>query len=137
MKLVALSLLVVGLLAGPAAAAEPVSRTFNATVDRVWAVTEAVLKHLGWKIEKADRAIGWITTDDRMVVGEDYGVYEKGTQHQLRVNVRSAGADRTTVTIERSLFTRERILWINKDQPITAKDQSVEKSLLDDIGKSL
>ena len=137
MKLVALSLLVVGLLAGPAAAAEPVSRTFNAPVDRVWAVTEAVLKHLGWKIEKADRTIGWITTDDRMVVGEDYGVYEKGTQHQLRVNVRSAGADRTTVTIERSLFTRERILWINKDQPITAKDQSVEKTLLDDIGKSL
>jgi hypothetical protein len=136
MKLVALSLMVVLLLTA-AAAAEPVSRTFSAPVDRVWGVTEAVLKHLGWKIEKADRAIGWITTDDRMVEGGQYGVYEKGTQHQLRVNVRAAGADKATVTIERSVFARERILWMNKDQPITVKDQDVEKNLLDQIGKSL
>jgi hypothetical protein len=132
----ALSLMMVVLLAG-VAAAEPVSRTFNAPVDRVWAVTEAVLKHLGWDIEKADRAIGWITTDDRMVEGGQYGVYEKGTQHQLRVNVRAASGDKTTVTIERSVFTRERILWMNKDQPIAATDQNVEKNLLDQIGKSL
>ena len=136
MKLVALSLMVVVLLAG-AAAAEPVSRTFNAPVDRVWAVTESVLRHLGWKVEKSDRAIGWITTDDRMVEGGQYGVYEKGTQHQLRLNLRAAGADKTTVTVERSVFARKRILWMNEDQPIAVKDQNVEKSLLDDIGKSL
>lgn len=137
MKLVALLLLVVGLLAGPAAAAEPVSRTLNAPVDRVWAVTEAVLKHLGWEIEKSDRTIGWITTRSRMLEGGDYGVYAKGLRHLVRVHVRSAGADKTTVTIERSVFNRERILWMDKDEPVVVRDQAVEKSLLDDIGKSL
>jgi hypothetical protein len=137
MKLVALSLLAVVLLTGSARAAEPVSRTMNAPPDRVWAVTEAVLKHLGWEIEKADRSIGWITTKSRMVEGGDYGVYAKGTRHLVRVNVRAAGADRTTVSVERSVFNRERILWMDKDEPIVARDQAVEKSLLDDIGKSL
>jgi hypothetical protein len=103
----------------------------------VWAVTEAVLKHLGWEIDKADRSIGWITTKSRMVEGGDYGVYAKGTRHVMRVNVRAAGADKTTVTVERSVFNRERILWMDKDQPIVVNDQAVEKTLLDDIGKSL
>ena len=137
MKLVALSLLVVGLLAGPAAAVEPVTRTLNAPVDRVWSVTEAMLKHLGWEIEKVDRTIGWITTKSRVLEGEEYGVYAKGTRHQLRVHVHAAGADKTTVSVERTVFNRERILWIDKDQPVAARDQAVEKTLLDDIGKSL
>jgi len=137
MKLFALSLLAVVLLTGSAGAAEPVSRTMNAPPDRVWAVTEAVLKHLGWEIDKADRSIGWITTKSRMVEGGDYGVYAKGTRHVMRVNVRAAGADKTTVTVERSVFNRERILWMDKDQPIVVNDQAVEKTLLDDIGKSL
>ena len=137
MKLVALSLLAVVLLTGAAGAAEPVSRTMNAPPDRVWAVTEAVLKHLGWEIEKADRSIGWITTKSRMVEGGDYGVYAKGTRHAVRINLRAAGADKTTVSVERSVFNRERILWMDKDEPIVARDQAVEKSLLDDIGKSL
>jgi len=137
MKLFALSLLAVVLLTGSVGAAEPVSRTMNAPPDRVWAVTEAVLKHLGWEIDKADRSIGWITTKSRMVEGGDYGVYAKGTRHVMRVNVRAAGADKTTVTVERSVFNRERILWMDKDQPIVVNDQAVEKTLLDDIGKSL
>lgn len=137
MKLVALSLLAVVLLSGSAGAAEPVSRTMNAPADRVWAVTEAVLKHLGWEIEKADRSIGWITTKSRMVEGGDYGVYAKGTRHQLRIHVKGAGPDKTTVSVERSVFNRERILWMDKDEPVAAKDQGVEKTLLDAIGKSL
>jgi hypothetical protein len=123
-------------LAGPAFA-DPVSRTINASDDRVWAVTEAVLKHQGWEIEKQDRTIGWITTKSRMVEGGDYGVYAKGTRHLLKIHVKSAGNGKTAVTVERSLFNRERILWMDKDEPLIAKDQNVEKALLDAIGKSL
>jgi hypothetical protein len=103
----------------------------------VWAVTEAVLKHQGWEIEKTDRTIGWITTKSRMLEGGDYGVYAKGLRHQLRVHVKGAGTGKTTVSVERSVFNRERILWMDKDEAVPAKDQAVEKTLLDDIGKSL
>ena len=134
------ALLLVGLvvaLAGPAFAADPVSRTLNAPEERVWSVTEAVLKHQGWEIEKIDRTIGWITTKSRMVEGGDYGVYAKGTRHLLKIHLKGAGTGKTAVTVERSLFNRERILWMDKDEPVATKDQTVEKALLDDIGKSL
>jgi hypothetical protein len=124
-------------LVGPVFAGEPVSRTLNAPEERVWSVTEAVLKHQGWEIEKADRTIGWITTKSRMVEGGDYGVYAKGTRHLLKIHLKGAGAGKTAVTVERSLFNRERILWMDKDEPVATKDQTVEKALLDDIGKSL
>ena len=137
MTLVKLSLLLVVLLAGVADGAEPVTRTLDAGEDRVWAVTESVLKVQGWEIEKSERAIGWITTRSRMVEGEDYGVYAKGTRHLLRIHVKAAAPGKTTVSVERSLFNRERILWMDKDEPLVAKDQDVEKRLLDDIQKSL
>ena len=41
------------------------------------------------------------------------------------------------MSVERSVFNRERILWMDKDEPVAKKDQAVEKTLLDDIGKSL
>jgi hypothetical protein len=129
-------LLLVSVLAAPAFA-EPVSQTYAAPLERVWATTEAVLKHLGWDIDKADRGIGWITTESRSVDGEDYGVYAKGTRHRLRLNLRSAGENRTTVSVERTVFKRERILWIDKDEPVTVADTEVEKALLAAIGKSL
>ena len=137
MKLLTLLLLLVAGVAGPAAGAEPVTRAFDAPEDRVWAVTESVLKVQGWKIENAERAIGWITTRSRMVEGEDYGVYAKGTRHLLRIHVKAAGPGKTSVSVERSLFNRERILWMDKDEALTAKNQDVEKRLLDDIRKSL
>ncbi len=137
MKAVTLSLLLVAALASAADAADPVSRTVNAPEDRVWAVTESVLKHQGWEIEKADRTIGWITTRSRMVEGGDYGVYAKGTRHLLRVQVKSEAPGSTRISVERSVFNRERILWMDKDEPVAARDQDVEKRLLDDIGKSL
>ena len=131
------SLVLAAVLVSAAGATEPVSRTYNAPEARAWAVTEAVLKHLGWEIEKADRTIGWITTRSRMIEGGDYGVYAKGTRHLLRVHVKGAADNRSTVTVERSLFNRERILWMDKDEPIVKKDQEVEKGVLDAIGKSL
>jgi hypothetical protein len=125
------------LIATTAAAEGPVDRTFNAPVDRVWGATEAVLKHLGWDIDKADRSFGLITTDSRRVDGENYGVYEKALRHRLRLLVKAAGEGRTTVSVERAVFKRERILFVDKDQPITDPSQNVEKALLDAIGKAL
>ena len=137
MKLVTLLLLLVVGVVGSADGAEPVTRTLDAPEDRVWAVTESVLKVQGWKIEKSERAIGWITTKSRMVEGEDYGVYAKGTRHLLRIHVKGAGPGKTSVSVERSLFNRERILWMDKDETLAAENQDVEKRLLDDIRKSL
>ena len=122
---------------GAAAAAEPVTRTYNAPLERVWSTTEAVLKHLGWDVDKADRIIGFITTDSRRVDGENYGVYEKSLRHRLRLHVKALGEDRATVSVERTLFKRERILFVDNDEPVTAPDQSVETALLDAIGKGL
>ncbi|HEX9822456.1 MAG TPA: hypothetical protein VGD07_22890 [Methylomirabilota bacterium] len=130
-------LVAVLLAAATAATAGPVERTFNAPVERVWAVTEAVLKHLGWDLDKTDRAIGFITTDSRRVDGDNFGVYEKATRHRLRLHVKAAGERRTTVSVERSLFKRERILFVDKDEPVAASDQNVEKAVLDAIGKAL
>jgi hypothetical protein len=137
MKAVALTVLLLLLTVTPAAATEPVTRTFAAPVERVWTATEAVLKHLGWDVDKIDRSIGFITTDSRRVEGEDYGVYAKGTRHRLRLNVRSAGDNRTAVSVERTVFKRERILWMDKDEPVTVTDTAVETSVLDAIGKAL
>lgn len=121
----------------PALAAEPLSRTYNAPVERVWGVTESVLKFLGWDVDKADRGLGMITTDSRRVEGEDYGVYAKGTRHTLRITIRAAGDNRSTVGVERTVFKRERILWMDKDEPIQVSDQEVEKSILDAIARAL
>jgi len=137
MKLLAMTTALALLLAGALAAAEPVSRTYAAPVDRVWSVTESVLKVQGWDIDRADRSIGTIVTESRRVEGEDYGVYAKGTRHRLQVEVRPAGDGKTTVTVQRTLFKRERILFVDKDEPLTATDQNVEKALLDSIGRAL
>jgi hypothetical protein len=125
------------MIAGAAEAAGPVTRTYNAPVERVWSTTEAVLKHLGWDVDKADRSIGFITTDSRRVDGENYGVYEKSLRHRLRLHVKALGEGRATVSVERALFKRERILFVDNDEPVTAPDQSVETALLDAIGKGL
>ena len=124
------------LLAVPALAA-PVEFTYNAPVDRVWEKTVAVLKVLGWDVDKAERSVGIIVTDSRRVDGDNYGVYEKALRHKLQINIRRVSDTRTTVGIERSVFKRERILFVDKDEPIEDKRTDVQKSILDAIGKSL
>lgn len=136
MRLLAV-VMAVALGTGSASAAEPVARTFTAPVDRVWTATETVLKHLGWDVDKADRSIGFITTDSRRLEGDDFGVYAKGTRHRLQIVIKTAGDNRTTVTVERSVFKRERILWMDKDEPVTTTDTTVENHVLDSIGKAL
>jgi uncharacterized lipoprotein len=121
----------------PALAGEPVSQTFPAPPDKMWTVATSVLKQMGWDIEKSDQAGGWINTESRSVDGEDYGVYAQGTRHRLMIKLKAAGANRTTVTVERALFKRERILWIDKDEPLVTSDQTVEKAVLTAIGQAL
>jgi len=125
------------LLAAPATAAGPVEFTFNAPVDTVWDKTMAVLKVLGWDIDRSDRGIGIIVTESRRLDGDNFGVYEKALRHRLQLNVRKASDARTIVGIERSVFKRERILFVDKDEPIDDPRTEVQKSILDAIGKSL
>jgi hypothetical protein len=139
MRILTCALLLALALASAAPAAEPVAQTFNAPMDRVWTVTEAVLKQLGWDIDKKDRTIGMIGTDSRRVEGQDWGVYAKGLRHRLTLYVKAASDNRTTVTIERNVFKRERILWIDNDEPVaTSSDKrDIERSILSAIAKAL
>ena len=138
MKRVMAILLLASALASPAIAAEPVAQTYNAPIERVWATVEAVLKQLGWDIERKDRSIGMITTESRRLEGEDYGVYAKGTRHRLTLHLKAASENRTIVTVERDTFRRERILWIDKDEPANVGGGTeVQRSLLSSIGKAL
>jgi hypothetical protein len=134
--LLALGLLLAG-APGPLGAADVPNRTFDAPLDRVWTVTESILKSLGWEIDTYDRAVGWILTDSRGVEFKDYAVYGKGLRHKLRISLKTAGESRTTVTVERELYTEERVLWMAERKPVPATDQNVETGILDAIGRSL
>jgi len=132
------AVLLVLLLAAQAASA-PVEATYNAPVDVVWDKTLAVLKVLGWDLDKdrVDRSIGFIVTGSRRVDGDNFGVYEKSLRHRLQIHVRRVSDSRTTVSIERSVFKRERIVFVDKDEPIEDARTDVQKSVLDAIGKTL
>ena len=134
--LLALGLLLAG-ARGPRGAPHVPNRTFDAPLDRVWTVTESILKSLGWEIDTYDRAVGWILTDSRGVEFKDYAVYGKGLRHKLRISLKTAGESRTTVTVERELYTEERVLWMAERKPVPATDQTVETGILDAIGRSL
>jgi hypothetical protein len=127
------------LLGGPGnvLGADPPSRTFDAPIDRVWTVTESVLKSLGWEIDKSDRAVGWFLTDSRGVDFKDYAVYGKGVRHKLRVALKAVGDGRTAVSVEREVYTEERILWMTERKPVPATDQAVELGVLEAIQRSL
>jgi hypothetical protein len=132
--LVTLALL---LAAGPAAAQDGAPRTFNAPTDRVYTVTRSVLKSLGWDVDKEDRAVGWIRTDSRRLDGDNFGVHAKGVKHRLRVVISRQDAGRCAVTVERRVYKEERILFVDKEEDIKTDDRSVEKRILDEIGRSL
>ncbi|HET7875769.1 MAG TPA: hypothetical protein VFN71_09600 [Methylomirabilota bacterium] len=134
---VILVLLVAGLGGLAAAQADDRTRVFNAPVDRVWIVTRSTLKGLGWDIDKEDRDVGWIRTDSRRLEGDNYGVYAKGTKHRLRVVIHGQSDGKTAVTIERNVFKQERILFVDKEETIPTSDHTVERQILDAIGKSL
>lgn len=120
-----------------AGAAEAMTRVYGAPVDRVWTVTRSVLKSLGWDIDKEDRDVGWIRTDSRRLDGENYGVYAKGVKHRLRLVVKGQEGGKTAVTVERRVYKEERILFVDKEEDIKTDDRSVEKRILEEIGRSL
>ena len=119
------------------ASADDRTRTFSAPADRVWTVARSTLESLGWKIDKEDRDVGWVVTRSRGVDHEDYGVYAKGTRHRLRVMVKGRAGGKTEVTVERRLWKEERILWMDKEEELTTTDRTVEKQVLEAIGKGL
>jgi hypothetical protein len=121
----------------PQAGDPATSRTFAAPPDRVWPVVESVLRGLGWDIDKSDRAVGWILTDSRGAEFKDFAVYGKGTRHKLRLTLKAAGEGRTTVSVERELYTEERILWMTDRKPLQVTDHAVEAGVLDAIQKGL
>ncbi len=119
------------------ASADDSTRTFSAPADRVWTVARSTLESLGWKIDKEDRDVGWVVTKSRGVDHDDYGVYAKGTRHRLRVMVKGREGGKTEVTVERRLWKEERILWMDKEEDLNTSDRTVEKQVLDAIGKGL
>jgi uncharacterized lipoprotein len=139
MKRIVSVMALVAVLAGTAGAAlaADVEQAYTAPVDRVWSTTVSVLKVMGWDIDKEDRNIGALVTESRRLEGEDYGVYAKGIRHRLRLMIKAVDNARTRVSVQREVFKRERILFVDKDEPIMATDQNVEKALLDAIGKAL
>ena len=137
-RALAAALVLGGLLAGAGAAiADDASRTFTAPPDRVFTVTRSVLESLGWDIDKEDRDVGWIVTDSRRLDGDNFGVYAKGVEHRLRVSVRRLDGGRSSVSVERRVYKEERILFVDKEEDIKTDDRSVEKRILDEIGRSL
>jgi len=119
------------------ASADDRTRTFSAPADRVWTVARSTLESLGWKIDKEDRDVGWVVTKSRGVDHDDYGVYAKGTRHRLRVMVKGREGGKTEMTVERRLWKEERILWMDKEEELNTTDRTVEKQVLDAIGKGL
>jgi hypothetical protein len=131
--------LVLGLIGGalPGRAATVPSRTFDAPIDRVWTVTQTVLKTLGWEVDRSDRAVGWLLTDPRSLDFKEYAVYGKGLRHKLRISLKRVSEGRTLVSVERELYTEERVLWMVERTPVTATEQTVETGVLDAIGQGL
>ena len=84
--------------------------------DRVFTVTRSVPKSLGWDVDKEDRDVG---TDSRRLDGDNLD------------------ASRTAVTVERRVYEEERILFVAKEEDLKTDDRSVEKRILDEIGRSL
>ena len=136
-RALAAALVLGGLLAGSGAAIDDASRTFAAPPDRVFTVTRSVLESLGWDIDKEDRDVGWIVTDSRRLDGDNFGAYAKGVEHLLRVSVRRLDGGRSSVSVERRVYKEERILFVDKEEDIKTDDRSVEKRILDEIGRSL
>ncbi len=133
----AVAVLAVAVLLPARASADDRTREFQAPADRVWTVTVSTLKSLGWDIDKEDRNVGWITTDSRRLEGDNYGVYEKALRHRLRITVKGRDNGRTEVSIQRRLYKSERQVFVTKEEDVPAKDQIVEKAILDAIGRSL
>ncbi len=123
------------------AAAAPAQRTVPAPLERVWAAAEAVLEREGWGIDHADRTAGVLVSKSHRLAGDDRGL--QATTRRLRLRVRVApAAGGTTVTVEREVFARERVLWVEREAAVVLRDALVpadtglERRLLAAIGEA-
>jgi 2-phospho-L-lactate transferase/gluconeogenesis factor (CofD/UPF0052 family) len=132
-------------LAGPLAAGAAevaVVELPPAPMERVWRATEAALRELGWGIDHADRTIGVLVTESHRLAGDDEGIQARTRRLRLRVRLVPATERETRVVIERELFDRERVLWVEKDDPIVLRDAlgpdpGLERRLVAAIRKAL
>lgn len=115
-------------------------RSFNVPFERVWTVSESTLRSLGWDIDRRDRAGGYIITDSRSLEKDNLGVYERSLRVRLRVRIEATDSGRTVVSVERRVFRRERVMWVNKDAPVDLDPRvtrEAEQEILAAIGRSL
>ncbi|MBI3636550.1 MAG: hypothetical protein HY216_10140 [Candidatus Rokubacteria bacterium] len=137
----ALLLVVMGLLASSAAAGDGVTATFAAPLERVWAATEAALDAQGWDVSETQRPLGLIVTKTRRLSGDDQIFIAKSVRVRLRVRLVATGDDRTMVTVEREILTRERLLFVERDvvagprDPLAVRD--LERNVLRGIARAL
>lgn len=119
-RLTALAL--AAILVAPATAEDARTQTFAASLERVFAAVEAALRAEGWGVDHADRPLGLIISKSRRLAGDDDGIHAKTRRLRLRIQLTPAGHDVTAVAIERELFDRERLLWMEKDTPVALRD---------------
>jgi hypothetical protein len=122
-------------------AGETVAVLFAAPGERVWGATLEVLKREGWGIDRTARPIGLITTKSQRLHGVIDLLVARSTRVRLRVEIEPIDGERTVVRIERELFLRERLGWVEHDEvvddPLAAPDHTIERALLTAIRKVL
>jgi hypothetical protein len=102
-------------------------------VERAWAVTQSVLRSLGWDIERTERADGLIRTEPRNLAFKNVGVYAAGTRHSLDLVVRAVSETHTSIAVKRELFEEQRIFWSRERTRVPSPDTAVEQAVLDAI----
>jgi hypothetical protein len=112
-------------------------RVFPASVDRSWTVVQSVLRSLGWDIDEANQATGFIRTEPRNVTFKDFVVYGEGTRHTLDVVVRPVSGNETSISVKRRVFEEQRIFWTKERKALPAPESSVEQTVLDAISRLL
>ncbi|MBI4245698.1 MAG: hypothetical protein HY614_00780 [Candidatus Rokubacteria bacterium] len=142
MRLSVLCLVLVLALPGVAAAGDPVTRTFDVSFDELWEAMDALLGQQGWEIEHAARALGVLWTKSQRVAGDNEGLHSRHRRARLRLQLVPTAGGRTTVTIAREDFARERVLWIWRDEPVVVRDPligrdfSVERRVFAALGRA-
>ena len=112
-------------------------RVFSAPVERTWAVTQSVLRSLGWDIDRANQATGVILTEPRNVTYKDFVFYGEGTRHTLSVVVRAVSDTETSISVKREVFQEERIFWSKERKVLSTPESAVEQGVLDAIDRVL
>ena len=140
MKAIAALALAVALVT-PALAADPVTRTYAADFDRVWAAAENALTAEGWRVDDAARPLGLLVTKTQRLAGDDDGMQAITQRVRLRLTLTAAGAGKTRVQVQREVFRRERVLWIERDEGVPIADglgeRAAEERVLGAIGRQL